>query len=346
MTPTTVAFVAGMSGITVMMNGREYVVGRDHPNYTKIKDALVNRRHDELPDLMDTRSAVRKFVGAAGMALENDQITLAGVKFSRAVTAKVLAMIESGNPAQPIANFLNKVMQNPSKTAQDELFLFCVANGFMIHEDGDILAYKSVRDDYTDIHSGKVLNKVGTVVKMPRNEVDDNRERTCSTGLHFAAHGYATSWHSRSDARLLVIKVNPANVVSIPSDYGNQKARTSEYEIVAEIAHDHRLAPKEVYERGDFDPHAKKRDRLTAQMKAQVEAMERLTKERAELDAEMDAVKSAAGAVAPTQLDRLAGLVARTTAQQKALDETTKALSELPAPAAPVVPATSDVPTP
>jgi hypothetical protein len=78
MTPSNVAFVATAAGITLMMSGREYAIGRDHPNFNRIKDALASKTYTDLPDLIDTRSAVRKFVVAAGLALENDQITLSG----------------------------------------------------------------------------------------------------------------------------------------------------------------------------------------------------------------------------------------------------------------------------
>lgn len=254
-TKTSVAYTITPTGVLMFVNGKQFVVGDDHPNFAKIKTALKNKQHDGLEQLADVRSTVQTFVAGAGQTgfqLVGDCINLDGIPFTREVTGKVLAMINAGHNADPLYAFLRKVRSNPSKTAQDELLLFCVANEFMIHEDGDIIAYKSVRGDYTDIYSGKVKNTVGAVLTMDRGQVDDNRERTCSTGYHFAAYKYATTWHGRSDARLMVMKINPADVVSIPSDYENQKARTCRYEIIAEIPHSARLPKQEVYTTADI----------------------------------------------------------------------------------------------
>jgi hypothetical protein len=125
------------------------------------------------------------------------------------------------------------VRTNPSATAQRELLLFCEANDFVIHEDGDLLAYKAVRPDYKDKHSGRFDNSVGQVVEMPRDQVDDRREETCSFGLHFAAWNFASTFGTSADP-VMVIKVNPRDVVSIPHDYNNQKGRCCRYEVIAE----------------------------------------------------------------------------------------------------------------
>ncbi|MDE1940744.1 MAG: hypothetical protein KGI66_01370 [Patescibacteria group bacterium] len=243
------------SGLLIFMNGTQYTVANDHPNFDKITGAMKAGRYDELPDLIDVRSSVRKWISSNkaphGFVLENDRIVLNGSPFNSEVTNKVLSMIEAGVPAEPLFAFLRKVRQNPSKTAQDELLMFCVANGFMIHEDGDVLAYKSVNRDYKDIRTNKFDNSVGQIVEMPRHEVDDNRDRTCSAGLHFAAYDYVA--HSYTGAHIMIVKVNPRDVVSIPADYRDQKGRCCRYEVISEIGKDRKPLPKkEVYTARDL----------------------------------------------------------------------------------------------
>lgn len=83
-------------------------------------------------------------------------------------------------------------------------------------------------DNYT-----KTLdNSVGKVVTMPRNEVDNNREIVCSRGLHIAAWEYAQGY---SGDVLIMVKVNPSDIISIPSDYNNQKGRCCKYEVIGII---------------------------------------------------------------------------------------------------------------
>lgn len=250
---TSFSFLVTPTGLTAFIGGQHFSVPTDHPNFTKIGDALRASDPEEAVNLMDVRASVKRFIlSDPSFALRNDHIELNGEAFSFPVTEKVLELINAGNAAEPLFNFLRKVRFNPSKTAQDELLLFCVANGFMIDQNGDIVAYKSVRNDYKDIHSGTIENKVGKVVSMPRRQVDDNRDRTCSNGLHFASYEYASTWAGQDNLRLMVLAVNPADVVSIPSDYDNQKGRTAKYTVLAELAGFGRLERKAVYDAGDF----------------------------------------------------------------------------------------------
>ena len=250
-----IASLVTESGILLFHGTDRYVVGNDHPNYNRIKDAIAVGDYDAVADLADIRSAVKRWMSkGVEFALVDDLIALNGIPFSNAVTDKVLNMIDAGNSPDPLFNFLRKVRENPSATAQDELFLFCVANGFMIHEDGDLIAYKSVRGDYTDIHSGKFNNAVGQVNTMPRFQVDDDRTQTCSNGLHFASHEYASTWAGAIDGitrRLMVMKIHPRDVVSIPNDYNNQKGRCARYEVIGELG-GAPLPHREVYTDSDL----------------------------------------------------------------------------------------------
>jgi hypothetical protein len=147
-------------------------------------------------------------------------------------------MVGDGFEPQPMINFIENLYRNPSHTAVNELFLFLDKAQLPITADGYFIAYKIVKNDYKDIYSGKMDNSVGNIVSMPRNEVDDKRENTCSKGLHFCSRDYLDSYGSsnRDDDRCLLVKIDPAEVVSIPSDYDNAKGRTWRYEVVGEVA--------------------------------------------------------------------------------------------------------------
>lgn len=277
---TNVASLITANGVLLFIDGAQYTVGNDHPNFNRIKEAITNRDFASIPALADIVTSVRNWLNnGRDFELRGDQVYLNGTPFSREITNKVLSMIEAGANAEPLYAFLRKVRENPSKTAQDELLLFCVANGFMIHEDGDIIAYKSVRGNYTDIHSGKFRNAVGDVVTMERHTVDDNRDRTCSTGLHFASHEYASTWAGTIDGtnrRLMVMKINPRDVVSIPSDYNNQKGRCCRYEVISELKGGNALPKREVYTNTDLGVSRAQHDanlvRERAERKAKLEA--------------------------------------------------------------------------
>jgi hypothetical protein len=129
-------------------------------------------------------------------------------------------------------------MQNPSNTAINELYLFLESGNLPITEDGHFLAYKKVKNDYYDIYSGNFNNAVGQVLSMPRNQVNDNRKATCSRGLHFCSFNYLKAYnsHNSNTDRIMIVKINPKDVVSIPNDYNNTKGRTERYEVIGEVS--------------------------------------------------------------------------------------------------------------
>jgi hypothetical protein len=147
----------------------------------------------------------------------------------------MIQMLQEGFPIEPMVHFMENLYQNPSKRAVTELYGFLEKGNLPITPDGHFLAYKKVRDDYTDVHSGKFDNSVGQVVEMERHDVDDNKDNTCSTGLHFCSMSYLSCFGGE---RTVIVKINPADVVSIPSDYNDAKGRACRYEVIGELSVD------------------------------------------------------------------------------------------------------------
>lgn len=157
-----------------------------------------------------------------------------GEAVHNAVTERILWGLSEGYDMDPYIRFLDNLMDNPSKRAVDELYGFIEKHKMGITEDGFIIAYKKIRGDYTDIHSGKFDNSPGQVLEMPRNRVDDDKTRTCSDGFHFCAFAYLPEFGTGPGNRVVIVKVNPADVVSIPADYNDAKARCCRYEVIGE----------------------------------------------------------------------------------------------------------------
>jgi hypothetical protein len=147
----------------------------------------------------------------------------------------MIQMLQEGFPIEPMVNFMENLYKNPSKRAVTELYGFLEKGNLPITPDGHFLAYKRVREDYLDCHSGTMDNSVGKIVEMERHDVDDNKDNTCSTGLHFCSMSYLSSF---SGARTVIVKINPADVVSIPSDYNDAKGRTCRYKVIGEVDSD------------------------------------------------------------------------------------------------------------
>jgi hypothetical protein len=82
-------------------------------------------------------------------------------------------------------------------------------------------------------------NSPGKIVEMERNAVDDNMHNTCSTGLHFCSKEYLPHFGNRDSGkkadRVVILKINPRDVVSIPADYNATKGRACRYEVIGEL---------------------------------------------------------------------------------------------------------------
>jgi hypothetical protein len=159
---------------------------------------------------------------------------------SNIIVDRIIKMAEQGFDAMPLVRFMGNLYDNPSKTAIDELFLFLDQSELPITSDGHFIAYKIVGNDYKDLYSQKFDNSVGAVCQMDRFAVDDVRTNTCSAGLHFCSHGYLPHYGNggAGESRCMLVKINPADVVSIPNDYNNAKGRTCRYEVVGEVEGD------------------------------------------------------------------------------------------------------------
>jgi hypothetical protein len=144
----------------------------------------------------------------------------------------MIQMLQEGFSVEPMVNFMENLYKNPSHRAVTELYGFLEKNNLPITPDGYFLAYKKVRGDYKDCHTGTMDNSVGQVVEMERYEVNDNKDQTCSTGLHFCGQSYLSHFGGE---RTVIVKINPADVVSIPSDYNEAKGRACRYEVIGEI---------------------------------------------------------------------------------------------------------------
>jgi hypothetical protein len=261
---TVVPYVIKTNGsITLYLNGECLTIATDHPNYNKILDSIKSADFANIENLVNIAKAVIKYA-AGKISIDNGQIFYGGFALHNTLTERILKMMNEGFKFDHMIKFLENLMQNPSKRAVDETYWFLENYGLPITEDGCFLAYKAVRSDYTDIYSGKFSNAIGAVVSMPRNMVDDNYGVDCSKGLHVGALDYVVGYgHFRKGEvvpaggnRLLLVKVNPKDVVSVPKYEGHTKMRVCEYTVVSEINDVVKELDKVVYtsNAGNLDP--------------------------------------------------------------------------------------------
>jgi hypothetical protein len=219
------------SNIVVVINNQPHTISKTHITYNKVLDAIKSEDWDTVQDVIEPKKVVINY-GEGNVEVQGDELFWKGRPMHNALTTRMIAMLQEGFPVEPLVLFMENLMSNPSKRAVDELYGFLEKNNLPITPDGHFLAYKKVRDDYTDVHSGTFNNSVGMICEMERNQVDDDKDRTCSTGLHFCSQEYLNHFGGE---HTMILKINPRDVVSIPSDYNNSKGRCSRYEVIGEL---------------------------------------------------------------------------------------------------------------
>ena len=225
-------FVDG--NLTVVLNNKSYQVLPDHINYKMILEALPTATADELLKIVDVEKAVAAFSDGL-VEIKNGKVYYEGDEVHGSISKRILEFMSKGLPFQPLVTFLNNLMTNPSMQSQKELYDFLEHEHLPITEDGHFLAYKAVRNDYMDKYRGIFDNHVGNVCEMTRSKVDDDRGRGCSNGLHAGALNYVAGYGSlESGDKIVIVKINPRDVVSVPSDCNFEKLRTCRYEVVGE----------------------------------------------------------------------------------------------------------------
>jgi len=225
-------FVDG--NLTLVLNNQSYQILPDHINYKLILERLPSATAEELLDVVDVQKAVATFSDGL-VEIKNGQVLYEGEEVHGSISKRILEFMSKGLPFQPLVNFLNNIMENPSMQSQKELYDFLEHEHLPITEDGHFLAYKAVRSDFKDKYRGVFDNSVGQVCQMQRAKVDDDRGRGCSNGLHAGALNYVAGYGSlEAGDRIVIVKINPKDVVSVPSDSNCEKLRTCRYEVVGQ----------------------------------------------------------------------------------------------------------------
>lgn len=219
------------SNIIIVIDNKTFTISKTHINYTNILDCIKTGNWSSIKDLIDIPSTIVKYSQGHIKVLDGE-VLWKNTPFHNTLTVRILRMIEEGFNVKPMLNFMENLMQNPSSQSVEELYGFLEASNLPITSDGYFLAFKRVRDNYKDVHSGKIDNSVGQVVQMERNQVNDNRNETCSHGLHFCSREYLDHFGGE---RIMILKINPRDVVSIPSDYNDSKGRCCRYEVIGEL---------------------------------------------------------------------------------------------------------------
>lgn len=238
-------FVRTSGGVCVFCNNKQYLVRRENFLFKKLMEEVNGGNADEFLRLLnqtDSPASIVNNVTNGRVSFENFQVCQNGQpveneKVQSLFSNRIEQYLRDGLSIMPILNFIENLLDNPSKNSLEQAYEFLEKNNLPLTDDGHFLAYKSVQNDYKDKHSGTYDNKPGEIIETSRNAVDDNPERACSYGFHVGALEYSgpNGWYNnQTDDKCIIVKVNPKDVVAVTNDHNHQKCRVCRYEVLSD----------------------------------------------------------------------------------------------------------------
>jgi len=220
--------------ITVVLDGERHSINAGNGLFSKALEAYKVNDWDVFIGCVNPEIRLKSlYASYEGIEVKDGNLYVFDEPVHSTLANRVLSFLEAGLDCVHLFKFILKLNLNPSKRAVDELYTFLEHRALPITDNGNFLAYKAVREDYTDKYTGKFLNTIDSVLEMPRNKVDDDKNVGCSYGFHAGTVEYAKEFMGR-EGHLMIVEINPADVVSIPTDCQFQKLRTSKYKVVGE----------------------------------------------------------------------------------------------------------------
>lgn len=218
--------------VSAFVKGKPYSLTPESINYGKLVLALREGNEEVFYSNLVNDTTLGEYC-AGLMTFKAGFASWDGIPLPDIFSDRILALVKEGYEFEPMLNFVYNLCENPSDQSIVELIDFLKHRDLPITEDGHFLGYKSVRLDYKDHYSNTFDNSVGNIVKVPRAEVNDKRQECNSNGLHVGALQYVEGFND--NAKIIIVKVNPRDVVSVPIDESFMKLRCCEYRVMGDF---------------------------------------------------------------------------------------------------------------
>ena len=233
-----VAIIVNSSVVIFASELGYFSFNKDHPCFdeaTKIALELVDDNvisTDEwlyLESIQTFEKALVKWSNGR-LAIEGNRVKFDNDLLPASLEEHLLNLYKSGKESalEAWSKFSEKLREASHVDTHNRLHAFLKYNDLAISEDGNVLAWKVVRPNFFDKHSGTFDNSPGNTVSMPRTKVTFDPSQTCSSGLHACAFGYLTSFSSVGD-QVVLVEIDVRDIVSVPVDYDGKKIRCCKY---------------------------------------------------------------------------------------------------------------------
>lgn len=246
MTALRLPFTISNQSLTFYIKGRPFSLTRDHGSYAAVRQHLLAKDapHDPewLHSMVDVRAALMR-ESQGRIVFDDNDIIFRGKPLHNVWVDKILDFRNAGEDFSPIWNALDRLVHNPTPAAVERLPIFLERTKLGFLPDGRFIAFKGVQSDYCSAHRSpdgtRFTHQIGDKPRMAREDVDADPNQTCSRGLHVGAPGYVRQHYTGGQYALVLVAVDPVDVVAVPTDYNGEKMRVCGYEVIDHLEKDY-----------------------------------------------------------------------------------------------------------
>lgn len=246
---------------TVVIGTQSYQFDHTHPEYDGLVECVKVGDEEEFLGLQETGTVIENW-SEGDFEFKDGFLYYEDEQVASQPTDRIIQLLKNGWDHQPMLAYLNRLYQNVSNRAVMESYDWCSHKGLPITPDGCLVGYKGVAvysgedttdkmgrplqdGDLVDRYTGKSFrNNVADDCGMNRRKVSDDCTQGCAVGLHVGTYEYASGW-AGNDGKVVIVKFDPADIVSVPTDCEHQKMRVSKYTVIG-VARE--IIEEEVYE--------------------------------------------------------------------------------------------------
>jgi len=229
----------------VFDNGAEVksIRKEDRPDWDDIVAAYRTGDEQRLRVLLSAKAVMEEYSNG-DITIDGTGVLYRGHPLQGVDVERVLSFKANDLPYEPLANYMARKMANTSQRAIQELYPWLEHRNITLTRKGTFIGYKGVQNNFFSVMGntstivlqgvvdaeGHILNEIGKTIEIARQSVCDDFRKPCGPGLHVGSLSYATGWGQRC----ILVEVDPADVVSVPTDCDCQKLRVCKYTVVGE----------------------------------------------------------------------------------------------------------------
>ncbi len=228
------SFVLNQEGFTCYMeDGSSLTIPLNKAPSTESMIKMMNniRDHGFTEMINLDNDVIADIARALNLPIDGTKITVEDTVIDVEPIKDLLVHAVDTDSIDPIGALLKRIAKNNRKHSQEDLIDFINHSKFPITANGLILAFKAVNNknnNLYDVYTGTVLNNVGYRVTIPEEDVDLNRDISCSQGLHICSRSYLSSFNSSA---LVLVVVDPVDIMTVPHKEFS-KVRCKSYDVV------------------------------------------------------------------------------------------------------------------